>query len=368
LNLLEQLVLTPAIPGREHRLRQLILRETQGLFDETRTDPLGSLLCVRNPRNPRPRNSPGPAKSSAKSEIRNSKSDIPPTRIMLAAHMDQIGFMVRHIDAAGFVRVQPVGGFDARNLFARLVTICPDLADPAKDIPGVLNPAGRPLHIATEEDKKKIPELCDFVIDLGLPAKEVLKKVHIGDTVVLKAPFAQIGNTVVSQCLDNRVACWILIRALQQLKHHDCEIIAAFTVQEEVGIRGATTSAFSVQPDIGIAIDTTLAVDTPGVPEDQRVSVCGGGAAITHMDGGSIGDPDLLAAFEKIAGQRKIKHQRSILPRGGTDAAALQRAAAGTRAMTLSCPTRYIHTVTEMVHQTDLHACRDLLAAYLEQT
>ncbi len=347
MELLEKLVLTAGIPGREQRIRDLILQETQGLFDSVRTDPMGSLICVRQPK--------GPAQGKT------------PLRVMLAAHMDQIGFMVRHVENSGFVRLQAVGGFDPRNLFARIVTVCPDVEDPGQDLPGVLNPSGRPIHIATEEDKKKIPELTDFVVDLGLPADTVKKKVNIGDMVVLKAPFTRVGQTVVSQCLDNRVACWIQIRALQKLKHHHCEITAVFTVQEEVGLRGAMTAAFEVKPDVGVALDTTLAVDTPGVPEDQRVSVSGGGAAITYMDGATIADPQLLATFEKIARAKKIKYQRSILPRGGTDAGAIQRAAAGTRAMTLSCPTRYIHTVTEMVHETDLNACRDLLAAYLEQ-
>ena len=127
------------------------------------------------------------------------------------------------------------------------------------------------------------------------------------------------------------------------------------------------TAAFGVQPDIGIAIDTTLCCDTPGVPSELRVTEQGEGAALTVMDGASIADLSVLEAFELVARKAKIPHQRSILPKGGTDAGAVQRAAAGTRAFTLSCPTRYIHTVTEMVHMTDLNACRDLLAAYLAQ-
>ncbi len=345
MQLLEALTTTAGIPGREHRVRDLILRETKGLFDETRIDAMGSLICVKKPTQP----------------------SVNPPRIMLAAHMDQIGFMVRHIDDKGFVRVNPVGGFDTRNLFARTCVICTDIRDPAGDLPGVMNPGVRPTHIATDEDRKKIPDISDFVIDLGLPADEVKAKVKIGDMVVLTAPVVHVGNTVVSQCLDNRVACWIAIRALQQLKDHSCEIHCVFTVQEEVGLRGAGTSAFAVQPDIGIAIDTTLCVDTPGVPDEQRVSKQGEGAGLTAMDSSFISDLELFETFERIAREKGIKHQRSILPRGGTDSGTIQRAGAGTRVFTLSCPTRYIHTVTEMVHKDDLHACRDLLTAYLAQ-
>ena len=344
MKLLEDLTQTPAIPGREHRMRDLILERTKELFDETRTDTLGSLICVKKP--------------TRKSRKKSS-------RVMLAAHMDQIGFMVKHIDDRGFLRINPVGGFDARNLFARLCTVCPDVRDPKKDLPGVLNPGGKPLHIASGDDLKKIPELSDIVVDLGLPAQQVKRKVKIGDMVVLKGPLHRVGGTVVSQCLDNRVACWIAIRAMEKLKQHTCEIYCVFTVQEEVGLRGAATSAYAIQPDVGIGLDTTLCVDTPGVPDDLRCTKQGDGAALTVMDGASIADLDLFEQFETIAKKKKIKHQRSILSRGGTDSGTIQRAAAGARTLTLSCGTRYIHTVTEMIHLDDLHACRDLLAAYL---
>lgn len=349
LQLLDQLTATAGVPGREHRVRELIRRRIEPVVDEVRTDTLGSLIAVRKPR---------PASGKAAEH---------PTRVMLAAHMDQIGFMVSHIDEKGFVRINPVGGFDARNLFARLCTVCPDLDDPAKDLPGVLNPTGKPIHVASDEERKKIPELHEFAIDLGLPGEEVKRKVKIGDMVVLQSPLQRVGDTVVSQCLDNRVACWVLIRALHQIEHHDCEIQAVFTVQEEVGLRGAGTAAYGLEPDIGIAIDTTLCIDTPGVPEEQRVTEQGQGAALTMMDSASIADLDLFHAFERLAEQREIAHQRSILSRGGTDSGTIQRSRAGIRTLTLSCPTRYIHTVTEMVHLEDLTACRDLVRAYLEE-
>ena len=312
-------------------------------------DVMGSLVAVRQPR-------PQKGKPAEK-----------PLRVMIAAHMDQIGFLVRHIDDKGFLRVQNVGGFDTRNLFARQVVVCPDLEDAKRDLPGVMNPAGKPVHIASEEEKKKIPEIADLVVDLGLPADEVRKKVSIGDTVVLKAPLTRVGRTVVSQCLDNRVACWIAIEAMKKVarKGHGCEIGCVFTVQEEVGLRGAMTAAYDFRPDVGIAVDTTLCVDTPGVPEDQRTTEQGKGAALTLMDSSYIADAGLADTFERIAKKEKIAVQRSILGRGGTDSGTIQRSRGGVRSFTLSCPTRYIHTVTEMVHLDDLTACRDLLAAYL---
>lgn len=354
MDLLQRLTQTPAIAGNERRLRDLIQSETQGLFDDVRTDPMGSLICVRRPR------STGKSRKNAR-----------PPRVMIAAHMDQIGFVVRHVESSGFLRVQSVGGFDTRNLFARLVTVCTD----SGDLPGVLNPAGRPIHIATEDDKKKIPEIADLVVDLGLPAGEVKKKVKIGDMVVIQAPFTKVGKTVVAQAMDNRVAVWLAIRAVQQLDKpargrsagHGCEICCVFTVQEEVGCRGAGPASFGVEPDVVISLDTTLCVDTPGVPEDQRVTAQASGAGLLVMDSSMISDTELLNQFEQIAKKHRIKHQRTILPRGGNDGATIQRTAQGKRVIALVCPTRYIHTVTEMVHTDDLYACRDLLAAYLSQ-
>ncbi len=352
LELLDRLAVTASISGREYRVRELIRREVEGLFDEVRVDTMGSLVCIRHPR-----------KQGKASRDENA------TRIMLAAHMDQIGFLVRHIDDKGFIRVVAVGGFDTRNLFARQVTVCPDLKDPSKDLPGVMNPGGKPIHIASEEEKKKIPLVDEFLVDLGLPGDEVKSKVKIGDMVVLKAPLTRVGNTVVSQCLDNRVACWIAIEAMRKVAggDHACEIGCVFTVQEEVGLRGAMTAAYDYRPQIGIAIDTTLCVDTPGIPEDQRTTEQAKGAGLTFMDSSFIADLDLALEFERVAQENDIKHQRSILGRGGTDSGTIQRSRSGVRSFTLSCPTRYIHTVVEMVHQDDMAACRDLLAAYLAQ-
>lgn len=347
--LLEALTTTPGVPGREYRIRELIRKETEDLFDSLEVDNLGSLHGILQPR---------PAGRSKKSAAR---------KIMIAAHMDQIGFLVRHIDEKGFLWLNPVGGFDTRNLFARLVTVVPDVRDPSQDLTGIMNPGGKPVHIATPEDRKKVPEATEFYVDLGLEAVRVKEQVRIGDMVVIQAPLKQIGSSVVGQCLDNRVSCWVAIEALRQLKHHDCQIHVVFTVQEEVGLRGAGCATFNIQPDIGIALDTTLCCDTPGVSDIESVTRQGAGTGLNVMDGAAIVDIDLLETFEAIARKKNIKAQRTMLYRGGTDAGTMQRAGGGFRVMTLLTPTRYIHTVTEMVHLNDMAASRDLLAAFLAQ-
>ncbi len=361
LKLLERLSQTMGVPGREHRVRELILKEIKPLVDTIEVDPMGNLIAIRGPR----RKSTATTSKSKKSTAKRGSKSSNATRVMIAAHMDQIGFLVSHIDDRGFLRLNPVGGFDPRNLFARFVTVCPDITNPRKDLTGVMNPSGKPIHIASPEERKKVPEVQEFSVDLGMSAAEVKKKVQIGDVVVLQAPFATIGKGIAGQAMDNRVACWVAIETLRQLKQHSCEIVTAFTVQEEVGLRGAQVCAHRVKPDIGIGLDTTLCVDTPGVPSEQRVTVFGGGATMTVMDSSAIGDLSLMEEIEAAGKAAKVKTQRSILARGGTDTAALQRAGDGCRAATITCPTRYIHTVTETVHQDDLKACRDLMVAWL---
>lgn len=346
MELLETLTQTPSVPGREDRVRGVIEKyiTKKKLFDEIRTDPMGSLLAVRKPR----------PKKGAKEKPQ-------PLKIMLAAHMDQIGFLISHVGNDGFLRVNPVGGFDHRNLFARRVKVC----TATEDLRGVLNPGGRPVHIASAEEKNKIPEINEFFIDLGLNPDTVKQKVRIGDMVVLEGPFSVVGDSVVSQCLDNRVGCWALIRAIEKLEHHNCEIHAVWTVQEEVGLRGAIAASFAVAPDIGISCDTTLCCQIPGVPEEQRVTVSGDGVCLKVMDSSTIADIKLLEELEGLAAQHGIPCQRGVLPRGGQDGAAIQRSRSGVRVAVLACPVKYIHTVTEMSHKTDLESYPELLAAYL---
>ena len=347
MQLLEQLTQTPSVPGREDRIRKVIeeyVSEKQ-LFDELTTDPMGSLIGVRRAR---------PQAGTTAPET--------PVKVMLAAHMDQIGFLVRHISDDGFVRVNPVGGFDTRNLFARRVRIC--TAD--GDLPGVMNPSGKPVHIASDSEKKKVPEISDFFIDLSLPGDEVKEKVRVGDMVVLDGPFSEVGNSVVSQCLDNRGGCWAQIRAIENLDHHNCDIYAAWTVQEEVGLRGAMPAAYDIEPDFGIACDTTLCCKIPGVPDEERVTVAGEGLCLHIMDSSMIGDIRLIEEIDAVAEADGIKTQRGILPRGGQDGGAIQRTRRGVRTVAFACPIKYIHTITEMAHKDDLTAYPALLAAWLK--
>ncbi len=336
--LLRQLCEMPGVPGHEARVRKLIMSEIDGLFDEVTVDPMGSLLCRRDA----------------------DKPDAP--KIMLLCHMDEIGFLVSHISDKGYLYLQPVGGFDPRNLFSRRVLVCTDDGD----FKGVMNPGGKPIHISSAEDRKKIPEVGEFYVDLGLgeAAKDVIK---VGDFVVMDEPFIEIGDKFVSKALDNRIACWLGIEMMKKLgsEGRGAEIHVVFTTQEEVGLRGARTSAFKVQPDIGIGIDTTLACDTPGVPDKDATTVQGKGFGLHVRDSSFIADKALVREIETLAIKNDIPYQRTMLAAGGQDGAAAQQAAAGARAVGIVVGTSYIHTVTEMIHKTDLQAALDILTAYL---
>jgi putative aminopeptidase FrvX len=355
-DLLKRLCETPGVPGREERVRELIEKEIDGLFDEVRTDPLGNLICTRKPRTGKKVKKISPPKGQARA-----------TRVMLLCHMDEIGFYVTAIDDKGFLWMNAAGGFDTRNLFSRRVTVVTD----GGDIQGVMNPGGRPIHISGPKDREKIPEVKEFFVDIGLTGDQVKKKVKVGDYVVMNEPCIEVGAKVVSKALDNRVACWLGIESVRQLDAsgagHQCEVVVAFTVQEEVGLRGAKTASHAVLPDIGLGIDVTLACDTPGVPAEEAVTRQGQGFGLHIKDSSFISDHRLVSEFEDLAKINKIPYQRTILAAGGQDGAAAQQAAAGARAVGITVGTRYIHTVTEMIDRKDLEAARNILSAYLGQ-
>ncbi len=341
MDLLKQLSEMPGAPGREEHVRALILEHVKGHVDEWREDAMGNLICVKRA-----------GKEGAK-------------RLMLACHMDEIAFYVRHIDDKGFIRVQQLGGFDARNLFARRVRI---ETRSGEEIIGNMNPAGRPVHVASAEERNKIPKIAEFFVDTGLSPDELKGKVRPGDPVTLIQEFTELGDDLVSgKSMDNRIACWLGVRVLEQVTSPEYDLHVVFTVQEEIGVRGAITSAYEVDPDVAIALDVTLAVDTPGVGDEDHITKLGAGAAIKIMDSGTVSDKGLVDAFIDIAERHEIPHQFEILPLGGTDAMAMQRARSGAKAITLSVPTRYVHTVTETVSRKDLYATLELLKKFIEQ-
>jgi tetrahedral aminopeptidase len=283
-------------------------------------------------------------------------------KVMLAAHMDEIGFMVRFIDENGFIRLQNVGGFDPRVLPAQRVRIHTRSGDV---LIGALQLASKPIHLLASSEIKA-PKMTQLYVDVGMPVDEVKERVDIGDMVTLDRSMVQVGGNLMSRAMDDRINVFIMIEVLRALGPHGCDVIAVATTQEEVGLRGAETSAYSVEPDIGVALDVTVAGDSPGVDKQDQVTKLGAGVAIKAFDSSHIPNYKLVNHFRDLAREKEIPHQVEILSRGGTDAGPMQRTRGGVPVITISTPTRYLHTVNEMVSIDDLQSAIRLLTAYLE--
>lgn len=334
--LLARICEAPGAPGCEKEIRKVVLAELEGLADEVRTDNMGNVIALKKGR------------SSAKT-------------VMAAAHMDEIGFIVTHIDDKGFVRFNPVGGFDPKTLTSQRV-----LVHGKKDLLGVMG--CKPVHIMSPEERGKPLKIDDYFIDCGMVKKDLEKLVSVGDFVTRWAPLEEMGDCVTVKSLDNRLSVFLLIETLRKLKKTRkkpaYDFHAAFTVQEEVGLRGANVAALAVKPDFGFGLDVTLAVDTPGIAAHQQVTVLGKGAAIKLMDSSVICDYRMIAYMKQVAARHKISWQPEILGAGGTDTAALQRMVpGGSIAGAVSIPTRHIHQTVETAHKKDIEAGINLLAA-----
>ncbi len=333
--LLKKLCETPGAPGFENQIREVVSEEVSSYVDELRTDNMGNLLAIK------------------RANGEDAKS------VMLAAHLDEIGFMVTHIDDQGFIRFHTLGGFDPKTLTAQRVII-----HGKEDVIGVLGT--KPIHVMSPEERNKVVKTQDFFIDCGMPKEEIEKVISIGDPITRERDLIEMGNCVNSKSLDNRVSVYVLIEVLKQLKETDVDVYAVFTVQEEVGIRGAQVAAHQINPDFGIAIDTTIAYDLPGAQPHEKVTSLGGGAAIKIMDASTICDPRMVSYLKSIADQNDIAWQPEVLTAGGTDTAGVQRTGKnGSIAGAVSIPTRHLHQVIEMADKNDIAACVNLIVKAL---
>jgi endoglucanase len=284
-----------------------------------------------------------------------------PKKVMTAAHMDEIGFIVTHIDDNGFVKFHTLGGFDPKTLTSQRVIL-----HGKTDVIGVMG--AKPIHVMSPEERNKPAKISDFFIDLGMSGDEVKEIISVGDSITRERELIKMGDCYNCKSLDNRVSVFILIEVLRDLKNQSIadDFYAVFTVQEEVGLRGASVAAHSINPDFGIALDTTIAFDVPGASPAEYVTQLGKGAAIKLMDSSAISDYRMVKYLKTIASDNKISWQPEILTAGGTDTASLQRnGEQGAIAGAISIPTRHIHQVIEMVHEQDVMDVKNLLVKAL---
>ena len=325
LNVLEMLVETPGPSGSEHLIRSKIEEAIRDHVDEVYTDALGNLI----------------AKKGSKAE--GGK------RVMISTHVDEIGLMVTHVDDNGFTRFISIGG-----------------VSPFTCIGGrVLFMNGTQGVIGMERlDKDEHPSLEKLFIDTGATSKED-SKVSVGDVCGFERPFMNLGKRLVAKSMDDRAAVAVAVEALKAVKKTPNEIYFVFSVQEEVGLRGAITAAYGVDPEVGIAVDVTRTGDTPkGVKMEVAL---GKGPAIKVRDSSFIADPRVVNWMVNEAKAQGLPYQMEVLEAGGTDGAAIQRTRAGVPARCLSIPCRYIHSPSEMVDVDDLQQCVSLLTGLLSK-
>lgn len=335
IELLADICEAPGVPGYESKIRNLILKEVEPLVDHVEIDNMGNVITRVNGRD-------------------NSK------KAMIGAHMDEIGFMVTHIDDKGFLRFNTLGGFDPKTLTAQRVIV-----HGKKDLVGVMGT--KPIHVMSPEERNKMPKIKDFYIDLGMPREEVEKFVGIGNPITRERTLVEMGECVNCKSLDNRVSVYILIEALRELKKCPYDVYGVFTVQEEVGIRGANVAAHQIDPDFGFGLDTTIAYDLPGGQPHETVTKLGEGTAIKIMDAMTICDYRMVEYMKQMADKNKIDWQPEVLTAGGTDTAGIQRMGRrGAISGAISIPTRHLHQVIEMAHKKDIQNSIQLLKVCLE--
>ena len=322
-------------PGYEKRIRDIVLREVTPLVDEVSVDNLGNVTAIK------------------KGKERK--------KVMIGAHMDEISFMVTHIEDGGFLRFHTLGGFDPKTLTAQRVIV-----HGKKDLIGVMG--SKPIHVMTAEERAKLPKTTDYFIDMGMSKEEVEKIISVGDVITRERELIEMGNCVNCKSIDNRISVFILIEALRTLGDVPYDVYGVFTVQEEIGIRGAQVASLEHQPDFGFGLDTTIAYDVPGAQAHEKITSLGKGTGIKIMDASTVCDYRMVEYMKKTADKHEIQWQPEVLTAGGTDTAAIQRfSAGGSIAGAISIPTRHIHQVIEMADKGDIEKSILLLQRCLEE-
>lgn len=324
-SLIKKLVEAVGPSGYEDSVRELVREEVQAYADEVRVDALGNLI--------------------ARKGVRQAGGK----RIMLAAHIDEIGIIASFIDENGFVRFTNIGGVRAMALLGGRVVFT--------------NGAHGVISVEPVEPYDRVPSLDKFYVDVGATSRDDCP-VSVGDVAAFDRPFLDLGNRLVAKSMDDRISAAVMVEALRQLPSTPHELYFVFTTQEEVGLRGAQTAAYGVDPDIGLSVDVTRVGDTP---KDRMAVALGKGPAVKVRDSGMLSDPRVVRWLSDTAEKAGLPYQLEVLEAGTTDARAIQLTRAGVPSGCISIPTRYIHTPSEMVDARDVENAVKLIVAAVSQ-
>lgn len=342
LTMLKELTDAKGPSGNEKEPREVMKRYIEPYADEVQTDSLGSLIAVKK-----------------------GKADGP--KVMIAGHLDEIGFMVTRIDNEGFLRFQTIGGWWEQVMLAQRVTVMTRDGN----VPGVIG--SKPPHILTPDERKKSVDMKEMFIDVGAADEEEAMAFGIrpGDSVVPVCEFTVMNNEkyLLNKAWDNRIGCAIAIDVLKNLQgvDHPNVVYGVGTVQEEVGLRGAKTSAHFIQPDIGFAVDTGIPCDTPGITEKDALAKIGDGPQIIMYDASAISHKGVRDFVTNIADEQGIPYQFDAVPKGGTDAGSIHLTANGVPSLSITIATRYIHTSASIIHRDDFENAVKLLTEVIKR-
>ncbi len=334
LKTLKELCSLNGISGREDKVRDYIISRIDGKCSY-KVDPMGNILVHKE------------GKKRAKNKV------------MLSAHMDEVGFIVTYICDNGFLKFASVGGVDSKVVEGRTVLVG------EKEILGVIG--NKALHLCEGDEDKKVPELSKLYIDIGASSKEEAEAmVEIGDSVYFNSEFVEFGdNKIKAKAIDDRFGCSIMIKMIEDGVEYDTEF--AFLVQEEVGLRGAGPAAYTVNPDYAIVLEATTASDVAFVSDENSVCKQKNGAVVSFMDRSTVYNPVLFKGALKKARENNIKAQPKTAVAGGNDAGAIHKSGGGVYTITISLPCRYIHSGTSVADKEDMSACFDLAKLLSEE-
>jgi endoglucanase len=336
---LEKLSNACGVAGREEEVRDLMKKYLKPYVDQVIEDKLGNIIGLKK-----------------------GKKNAP--KVMIAGHMDEIGLLVKTISKEGFLQFSKIGGIDDRILLAQKVMVYTEKGP----LHGIIG--SKPPHIQKEDERKRVMTYDELFIDIGAESQEEAREmgVRIGDVVGFDVKFARISkNIVIGKAFDDRIACAVMIDAMKQLGKSECTVYAVGTVQEEVGVRGATTAAYGIYPDVGIALDVTVAGDTPGVKESEAPVKMRKGPSLTVADNGLISHPKVLRMLIEAAEEEKIPYQLETGLPGSTDAARISLAREGVPCGVISIPTRYIHAPTSLLDLDDVEYAVKLTVAAVKR-
>lgn len=342
LTMLKDLTDAKGIPGNEREPREVMKKYIEPFADEVTTDGLGSLIAKKVGKEGGP-------------------------KVLVAGHLDEVGFMITQIDDKGFLRFQTVGGWWSQVMLAQRVTIVTSKGD----VTGVIG--SKPPHILSAEARKKPVEIKDMFIDIGASSREEAQEwgVKPGDMVVPYFEFTVMNNEkmLLAKAWDNRIGCAIAIDVLKQLKgeKHDNVVYGVGNVQEEVGLRGAKTSTNVIKPDIGFGVDVGIAGDTPGVTEKEAMSKMGKGPQIILYDASMVSHKGLRDFVTGVADELNIPYQFDTVPGGGTDAGSIHLANQGVPSLAVTIATRYIHSHAAMLHRDDYENAVKLIVEVIKR-